>query len=234
MRRQSGRRPPTDLRLVGRPTTGRLTPVSSRTDPPLTHFLASLEVEKVCVQVWIARLPDGGFELRHQADRHLPPDSLRPMALVQLHALAQKTDDGQFRPLRSSPDLARGWRALARNPAELGQALDQLYPGFLADAWSLETGRAQPMSWDAYLHRQLGRARALATFAPVALADAIDTGCAPHRCLRRRTWSAPLAIPPDPAAYKSSIPCLEPCPVWRRWALERYATETKDPSHAEP
>jgi hypothetical protein len=200
----------------------------------LTHFLASLEVEQVCVQVWIDRRPQDGFELRHQADRHLPPDSLRPVALVQLHALAQRTDEGLFRPLRSSPDLARGWRALARNPAELGKALELLYPGFLADAWSLETGRAQPISWDAYLHRQLGRARALAEFSPFALANAIDTGCAPDRCLRRRTWSAPLAIPPEPATYKSSIPCLEPCPVWRRWALDLDAPQPKEPSHAEP
>lgn len=208
--------------------------MSPRIDPPLAHFLASLEVEQVCVQVWIARLPQGGFELRHQADRHLPAEALRLVDPSQLHALAQRTDEGQFRPLRSSPDLARGWRTLARNKIVLGEALETVYPGFLADAWSLDTGRAKPIHWEAYLQRQLGRARALATFSPIALADAIHTGCAPDRCLRRRTWSAPLANPSEPATYKSSIPCLEPCPVWRRWALELDAPEPKDPSHAEP
>src|ERR1700756_3660265 len=101
-------------------------------NPALKHFVAQIGQEILLAQVLIRR-GESGYELRHVADAGAPAESLRPVRIAEARALAQYTADGQFRPLKSAPTLPSGWRLVAVNDAELGDALTRLYPGAVAD-----------------------------------------------------------------------------------------------------
>jgi sirohydrochlorin cobaltochelatase len=70
------------------------------------------------------------FELRHQADAAAAeleiferPEDARQLALYD--------EAGAYRPLKTSPNLRRGWRLRLRTIAELHRALDYFYPAML-------------------------------------------------------------------------------------------------------
>ena len=77
--------------------------------PPLVAFLAQLGSERALAQVQIRRIGEG-FELRHIADSEAPAESLRQLPLAEAPGWAQTNSTGQFRPLKSAPDLRQGWR----------------------------------------------------------------------------------------------------------------------------
>src|ERR1700728_4241998 len=81
-------------------------------NPALTAFLAALDAETVLGQVLIRRVAHG-FELRHVADRVAGTEGIELLTVSGLRALAQFTSTGAFRPLKSAPNLRRGWRAMA-------------------------------------------------------------------------------------------------------------------------
>ena len=109
-------------------------------NPALSAFVAALKTEFIFAQVWIRRT-ERGFELRHVADKECEPASLRLLGENDLRPLAQFTARGMFRPLRSAPNLQRGWRAAPRDEATLGAALNQLYPGGVADWFAAQAPR---------------------------------------------------------------------------------------------
>lgn len=51
--------------------------------------------------------------------------------------IAKYDDSGNYRPLKTAPNLRRGWQLMVADAAELQRALDQFYPGRLAafSAW---------------------------------------------------------------------------------------------------
>src|SRR5262245_48920645 len=127
-------------------------------NPALEAFVAILGPELVFGQVCI-RTADTGYELRHVADRDEAPSNLRPVAVEDLRALAQSTKEGAFRPLKSAPNLQSGWLTSIRNTAELGRALNHLYPGAIAD-WYAARGKPPPTTdYREFTARQTGMYR---------------------------------------------------------------------------
>lgn len=198
-------------------------------NPALTRFLEHLHEDMVFGQVRLRRT-GGSFELRHQEDADVTADGLRTLAVDDLHALAQHTAGGAFRPLKAAPNLARGWRTLAGGPAELARALDQLYPGALAD-W-LAAGQPEPpvTPYRDFTARQTGMYRYTSTMTDANAARMIATCCQAAFCLKRRLWTVP-GLDPDTAAAKSVIPCLEPCAVLLEFArkVARMEFEPRTP-----
>src|SRR3954467_4348779 len=74
----------------------------------------------------LIRQIDGGYDLRHAADAGR--DDL-PLADPREVALANEA--GEYRPLKTAPDLRRGWRFAASTLQEVRRALDLLYPAML-------------------------------------------------------------------------------------------------------
>ena len=108
------------------------TRMSATANPTLQAFIASLSSEKVWAQVLI-QPANHTFTLRHVADRDLPLDQLKSLSVNDIRKLTMYTASGQFRPLRSSPDLQRGWVFTCNTPEELWRALQELYPGSIPD-----------------------------------------------------------------------------------------------------
>ncbi len=180
-------------------------------NPALTAFVAQIAGEFLLAQVVIRR-GGCGFELRHVADREIAERALRTVKPGELRALARFTETGEFRPLRCAPNLVSGWRAITADTSELGLALDQLYPGGVAD-WFAGRGEAPPItSFREFTDRQSGMYRIITRLDDAGAARVISACCEARCCLKRRRWSV-AGLAPDAASEKSAIPCLEPCAV---------------------
>lgn len=178
-------------------------------NPALDAFVASFECEIVLAEVLVVR-HGSGFELRHLSDQESTVESLQTVAVADLRELAQFTAAGAFRPNKAAPNLRRGWVALANSPAELEDALRQLYPGALAD-WFATQQPAPPVThFREFVGRQTGLYQAVQRLSDESAAEVVRAGCDARFCLRRRLWTVPN-LEPDVAGTKSLIPCLEPC-----------------------
>jgi len=200
-------------------------------NPALSAFVAALGAELVFGQVWIRR-EGGGYELRHIIDNGANAGALRLLAEEEIRPLAQFTERGAFRPLKSAPNLRRGWRVLARDDEALGAALNRLYPGAVADWFAARSPRPPVTSYRDFTARQTGMYR-LTTFLDDATAGAAIRACC-HKdfCLKRRLWTVE-GLGPDPAEIKSIIPCLEPCAIMLEFA-RRIARLEQDEKTSPP
>jgi hypothetical protein len=180
-------------------------------NPALDAWLKNLGPETVWAQVFIQGI-NTGFTLRHVADRDAPWEALRPITLAEVRKTAMYNSAKDFRPLSASPDLPRGWRLECANPDELWRAMQQLYPGSIADWWAAESIPAPQTNYRAFTNRQSGMYRITQLLSDQQAADVTRAACAPQFCLKRRLWSVDGLSADEPAA-KSSIPCLEPCAI---------------------
>jgi hypothetical protein len=197
-------------------------------NPALEQFATQIGREFVLAQVLIR--PEGtGFELRHVADRHGEAATLRPLKPAEARALAQSTSTGAFRPLKSSPDLRRGWRLLAATLGQLETALNQLYPGAIADWYAARQPNPPVTHYRDYVQRQTGMYRITALLDDARAARVIRAGCHSRFCLKCRLWTV-AGLAPDQVADKSLIPCLEPCAVLMEFARTAMRIEQEDKS----
>lgn len=184
--------------------------------PPLDHLLTGLREEMIWMQVRIRR-EAAGFELRHVDDSATETAKLRTVRFEDLRPLALSTASGEYRPLKSAPNLVRGWRFTTPSPRGLADALHHLYPATLPDWWAATAGGARPLDFTEVAVRQLGRSKILREFEGPSLANAVAIACGPAACCKHRRWTGP-GLAPDPSGTKSLIPCLEPCPLFLGFA----------------
>lgn len=164
-----------------------------------------------------------GFQLRHFADRERPLKELQELTLEELASWADTTVHGTFRPNKAAPTLRPGWRCHPDNESDLAWALDQLYPGALADWHAWETGSAVVTSFREFMARQTGMYRGTQSLTDTQADQVAEAGCDPSLCARRRCWSTP-GLGAAPAAATLSIPCLEPCALlleFARWTARQ-------------
>jgi len=180
-------------------------------NPALAAFVAGFETELSFAQLWIRRM-ERGFELRHVADRDCDSAMLRLLGENDIRPLAQFTADGAFRPLKSAPNLQRGWRAAPRDEEALYLALNQLYPGAVADWFAAQAPQPPVTSYREFTGRQTGMYRVTTHLGDAAAGAVIQACCHKDFCLKRRLWTVE-GLAPDAAAVKSAIPCLEPCAI---------------------
>lgn len=195
-------------------------------NPAIAAFLASFDREREWAQVLVRRT-DGGFELRHLADRTAPWESLRELRLDQLRKFSLANAAGQFRPIKAAPDLSGGWRCALRDEAELWRALQDLYPGSIPDWHAVQTGAAVPTHYRAFANRQSGMYRIAQLLTDAQAAQVAAACCHARMCLKRRLWTVP-GLAPDPASAKSAIPCLEPCAVLLELARKAARLEQEE------
>ncbi len=190
--------------------------VSAVHNPALESFLARLAPELVFGEVLLRRT-DAGFDLRHRMDCQAAVGSLRATAVPELRELAQWTEQKQFRPLKSAPTLRRGWRCVARDAAELDEALRHLYPGAVADWFAAQQPHPPVTPYREFTARQSGMYRITTRLNDEQVTQVAQAGCHRRFCLKQRWWTAE-GLPPEGLAEKSLIPCLEPCAVLMEFA----------------
>src|SRR5688572_10482397 len=140
-------------------------------NPALEAFVAQVGDEFVLAQVLIRR-SGAGFELRHVADANgdVPQVS-------DIRQVAQFTEAGAFRPLKSAPNLRRGWRVQARDLEELGLVMNYLYPGAVADWFAARSGNPPATHYREFTARQTGMYRITAMLSDQQAAAAARACC---------------------------------------------------------
>lgn len=151
-----------------------------------------------------------GFDIRHVGDRDIPSSSLVLLGVAQLRDLAQFTELGIFRPLKSAPDLKRGWRCAVKDVAQIGMALDHLYPGSVADWTAYNLRQTSATHYRAFASRQTGMYRNTAMLSDTEAMRVAESCCHASLCLKARQWTIHSRELPV-ARNKNDIPCLEPC-----------------------
>ena len=180
-----------------------------RHNPAIEALVAQMGEELAWAQIRIRRAGEE-FELRHVEDGDVPADSLRLLTLGEARHWAQFTGTGAFRPLKSAPNLQRGWLMRIAKAAELEFALNQFYPGSVADWFALRNGTPPVTHYREFTARQTGMYRIATHLDDTQAAQVIRSCCDVQFCLKRRLWTV-AGLDNDAAGNKSLIPCLEPC-----------------------
>jgi sirohydrochlorin cobaltochelatase len=139
-------------------------------------------------QVLIRKAGGNGFVLRHRDDQGR--DGLRLMQNPEDAIEISKFDDaGNYRPLKTAPNLGRGWQLTVANLSDLRCALDYFYPGRLALVIAEKENRLETTSLRQTLDRQSGMYRIAANISDEQINDLVGDFCrSDGGCLRTILW----------------------------------------------
>ena len=180
-------------------------------------------------EILVEKTDGAGFVLSHRDDGLLDPlQTYRdPENAVEI---AKYDDAGNYRPLKTAPNLRRGWRLELATLEELRCALDYFYPGRLAVFAAWKSGSLKTTALRETLDRQSGMYRVAAKISDPQINDLVADFCRSESgCLRTILWkrdrngviaSTKLptekfdpALNPPGAAPPATVPllCQEPC-----------------------
>jgi len=126
---------------------------------------------------WVRHVGDAGVEgLEIFSDSH---DAM---------AIAATDADGNFRPLKTAPNLRRGWELAVGGLGELRLALDFLSPAALANWRAALRGENLSLPLAEALGRQTGMYRITAKLDSAEALGIAESLCSPG-CLRRILWT---------------------------------------------
>jgi sirohydrochlorin cobaltochelatase len=103
--------------------------------------------------------------------------------------IARFDDAGEYRPLKTAPNLRHGWRLQVATLGEARVALDYFYPGRLAAFVAAQSNRLETTSLREALGRQTGMYRVAAGISDAQIDDVIGNFCrSDGGCLRTILW----------------------------------------------
>ena len=131
---------------------------------------------------------DGSFTLAPRDDGGR--NDLTPHTRAEEAAeLARFDDAGNYRPLKTAPNLRHGWRLTLASLAELRTALDLFYPGRLAAFFAFEKHELIATPFRETLGRQTGMYRIAAQIDDSAADELVGNFCrSDGGCLRTILW----------------------------------------------
>jgi sirohydrochlorin cobaltochelatase len=163
---------------------------------PVKQALAAILSDKSRFgQLYIERTNAGGFAICHREDENErsletfrnPEDAIE---------IARHDAAGNYRPLKTAPNLRRGWRMEVADLGELQRALDYFYPGRLEilAAWTESRLFATPLRET--LDRQSGMYRVAAKISDEQIDDVVGNFCRSNGgCLRTILWKRDKSCP---------------------------------------
>jgi hypothetical protein len=188
-----------------------------------TAFLAWIrsagEPGQTFLQLWIRPLDEHRFEIRHRADRREPRRSLeRHTSPFAARLIAQTTEAGEHRPLKTAPNLRRGWTITELDGPAVGTAMEYLYPAAVAHWHAGRTGTLRVTHWPETAARQSGIYSAVDLLPGPAVRATIAACCDDRVCLRHVAWSVEgdpaLASPAATEGGDAVVPCPEACSLF--------------------
>jgi hypothetical protein len=162
-----------------------------------------------------ARAP--GYSLRHKDDAdaanlelHEDPRSAREIAKL--------TEMGEHRPLKSSPNLRRGWEIRVSGTRELAVAMNYLYPAGIVHWYLHREGRLETTNYRENAARQSGIYKRIQHLSDGGVQDAARACCEDAVCLKKALWDVDEKTPLAMNRGEGEIPCPEPCSVFVSFA----------------
>ena len=186
------------------------------------------------IAVWPSN--KGGFFLSHRDEKDRQ-DLHGARGAEQAAEIAKFDDGGNYRPLKTAPNLCHGWRLEVATLDDLRRALDYFYPGRLAVFAAWKSGRLRTTPLRDTLDRQSGMYRVAAKISDDQIDCVVGDFCrSDGGCLRTILWKrdeqgtvASTKLPPEkfdpafdqvraPTRSRSTIPataipllCQEAC-----------------------
>jgi len=144
-------------------------------------------------QILVQETTTGHFVLSHRDDKSV--DQLKVFRSAEDAIEIVKYDDREnYRPLKTAPNLRRGWRLELDTREKLTRALDYFYPGRLAIFAAWKSGRLQATPLRETLDRQSGMYRVAAKISDSQIDDLVGNFCrSDGRCLRTILWKRDLS-----------------------------------------
>ncbi|HKP75034.1 MAG TPA: DR2241 family protein, partial [Longimicrobiaceae bacterium] len=133
--------------------------------------------------------------------------------------LAQVTNAGEHRPLKTAPNLRQGWALVDLDAAGLWTALDYLYPACGVHWHAGRTGTLRVTHWRETAARQTGIYQPVVLLPDEVVPRVVRACCADAVCLRRVAWDVDeraFLPPPDegPVDGDAAVPCPEACSIF--------------------
>jgi hypothetical protein len=139
-------------------------------------------------QILVQKREGAGFVLSHRDDASLNKLQ-RYRDAEDAIEIAKYDDAGNYRPLKTAPNLRHGWRLELATADELKRALDYFYPGRLAVFAAWKKGCLKTTALRETLDRQSGMYRVAAKISDPQINDLVADFCQSDRgCLRTILW----------------------------------------------
>jgi hypothetical protein len=150
-------------------------------------FEASLTAP-FCLGQILVQESGGNFVLSHRDDdTHTLSETFRNSQ--EAIEIAKYNDAGNYRPLKTAPNLRHGWRMELGTEEELTRALDHFYPGRVAIFVAWQRGQLRTTSLRETLDRQSGMYRIAANISDAQIDDLVGRFCRSNGgCLRTILW----------------------------------------------
>lgn len=168
-------------------------------------------------QVLVRLLPSGGYELRHVADRNVEGLEAHddPRAAREL---ARLTGAGEHRPLKSSPNLRRGWTLRVADVTGLGVAMNYLYPAGVVHWYLHRKRKLEVTNYRENAARQSGIYKRIQHLSDEGVQNAAKACCEDEVCLKKPLWDVDEETQLVVDRGEGEIPCPEPCSVFVSFA----------------
>jgi hypothetical protein len=168
-------------------------------------------------QVLVRPMPPAGYSLRHKDDANAQRLNLyeHPRAAREI---AKLTEAGEYRPLKSSPNLRRGWELRVSDAKELTIAMNYLYPAGVAHWHLYREGKLQTTNFRENAARQSGIYKRIQRLSDEGVQNAARACCEDAVCLKKTLWNVDEVTPLVMERGEGNIPCPEPCSVFVSFA----------------
>lgn len=168
-------------------------------------------------QVLIRSEAAGGYRLCHVEDEGKTRLQLyeNPRAAREIAKLAA---DSEYRPLKSAPNLRRGWVLLAADAGDLAIAMNGLYPAAVVHWYLYREGRLDITNYRENAARQSGIYKRVQRLTDEGVQNAAKACCEDAVCLKKTLWDVDDDTPLEMDRGEGEIPCPEPCSVFVSFA----------------
>jgi 4Fe-4S iron-sulfur cluster binding domain/DR2241 stabilising domain len=172
---------------------------------------------RVFGQALVRRISPTGFSVRHEDDADAADLEVHhnPRAAREISKL---TEGGDYRPLKSSPNLRRGWEIRVSDARELGVAMNYLYPAGVVHWHLWREGKLEITNFRENAARQSGIYKRIQHLSDRGAQDAAKACCEDAVCLKRTLWDVDEKTPLEMDRGEGEIPCPEPCSVFISFA----------------
>ncbi len=181
---------------------------------------------------WVDEAPEGrefaqvlvrsvgsGYELRHVEDAGSEDLTLYEEPR-EAREVSKLTESGEYRPLKSSPNLRRGWLLRVSDEKELAIAMNHLYPAALVH-WHLHReGRLEITNYRENAARQSGIYKRVQRLSDEGVQNAARACCEDAVCLKRTLWDVDESNPLRMDRGAGEMPCPEPCSIFVSFARQ--------------
>ncbi|GAB6861022.1 hypothetical protein JCM17092_11110 [Haloplanus litoreus] len=165
---------------------------------------------------------EGGYELRHRADRGSRRTTLDDRDPATARGFVRRDDDGRYRPFAGERSLPTGWVVAGLDDRALLRAVAAVYPAAVEE-WADD---ASSVPYREVAARQTGIYERISTLSREELIDV--TGAVCGNCAKRREWdeTGDDTLPVDRG--EGTLPCREPCSFLVAAAREVLVDEPPD------